>query len=89
MRDVVFAAAGADVAGEDTLVLVAGGGRDLGRVMVTAAGLGDVPGAQRVPGELERVKPGGAGALLDDQASRSNGAGTYGKPLSSNSAQLR
>ena len=63
--DVVFAAAGADVAGEDALVLVAGGGRDLGGVMAVAGGLGGVPGAQRVSGELARVKSGGAGAFLD------------------------
>ena len=65
--DVVATAAGADVAGEDALVLVAGGGRDLGGVVAVAGGLGGVPGAQRVAGELARVKAGGAGAYLDVQ----------------------
>ena len=55
--DVVAVAAGADVAGEDALVLVAGGGGDLGGVMAVAGGLGGVPGAQRVAGELAGVKP--------------------------------
>ena len=50
--DLVPAAAGADVAGEDALVLVAGRGGDLGGVVAVARGLGGVPGAQRVPGEL-------------------------------------
>jgi hypothetical protein len=73
--DVVFAAAGADVAGEDALVLVAGGGGDLGGVMAVAGRLGGVPGAQRVSGELARVKSGGAGALLDDQGDGLRGEG--------------
>ena len=75
MGDLVPAAAGADVAGEDALVLVAGRGGDLGGVVAVARGLGGVPGAQRVPGELARVKPGGAGALLDDQRDGLRGEG--------------
>jgi hypothetical protein len=46
---------------------VAGGGGNLGGVMPIAGGLGRVAGAQRVPGELAWVKPGGTGAFLDDQ----------------------
>ena len=75
MGDVVAAAAGADVAGEDALVLVAGGGGDLGGVVAVAGGLGGVPGAQRVAGELAGVEAGGAGAFFDDQRDGLGGEG--------------
>jgi hypothetical protein len=68
--DVVAAAAGADVAGEDALVLVAGGSGDLGGVVAVAGGLAGVAGAEGVPGELAWIEPGGAGAFLDDQRDR-------------------
>jgi hypothetical protein len=67
---VVFAAAGADVAGEDALALVAGGGGDLGGMMAVAGRLGGVPGAQRVAGELPGVQARGTSALLDEQRDR-------------------
>jgi hypothetical protein len=72
---VLPSAAGADVASEDVLVLVAGGGGDLGGVVAVAGGLGGVPGAQRVSGELAGVKPGGAGAFFDDQRDGLGGEG--------------
>ena len=68
VSNVVLTASGADIAGEDALVLVAGGGGDLGGVVAVAGGLGGVSGAQRVAGELAWVKAGGAGAFLDDQS---------------------
>ena len=67
MSDVVAAAAGADVAGEYALVLVAGGRGDLSGVVSIAGGLGGVTGAERVARKLARVEPGGAGSFLDDQ----------------------
>jgi hypothetical protein len=72
---VLASAAGADVASEDVLVLVAGGGGDLGGVVAVAGGLGGVPGAQRVSGELAGVKPGGAGAFFDDHRDGLGGEG--------------
>ena len=55
--DVVLAAAGADVAGEDALVLVAGGGGDLGGVMAIAGRLSGVPEAQHVPANSRGSRP--------------------------------
>jgi hypothetical protein len=72
---VVTSAAGADVAGEDALVLVAGGGGDLGGVVAVAGGLGGVPGAERVARELAWVEPCAAGVSLDDQRDGLGGDG--------------
>jgi hypothetical protein len=66
---------GADVAGEDALVLVAGGGGDLGGVVSVAGGLGGVAGTEGVASELARVEAGCAGAFLDDQCDRLGGQG--------------
>ena len=49
------------------MVLVAGGGGDLGGVVAVAGGLGCITRAQRVAGELAGVKPGAASAFLNDQ----------------------
>jgi hypothetical protein len=73
--DVLAAAAGADVAGEDALVLVAGGGGDPGGVVAVAGGFGGVAGAERVPGELAGVKAGGTRAFFDDQRDGLGGEG--------------
>jgi hypothetical protein len=60
--DVVFAAAGADAAGEDALVLVAGGGGDLGGV-VSVAGVSPI-GFEKVEPWFREVGPAGWMALL-------------------------
>ncbi len=57
-----------------------GGSGDLGGVVAVANGLCGVPGAQRESGELARIKPGGAGALLDDQRDGLGDEGTRDGP---------
>jgi hypothetical protein len=59
---------GLDVAGKHALVLMTGRRGDLSRVVAVASGLGGVPRAERVTGELVWVEAAGrAGTFLDDQ----------------------